>query len=68
MPRSLLTDAGVRSVSDSVALGLPSERMASLAEAFNLMVLPILQQLDAVNTGEIQPAPAFDPRWKEVQS
>lgn len=35
-------------------LGLPSERMASLAEAFNLMVLPTLQQLDAVNTGEIQ--------------
>lgn len=65
MQRSSLSDAGVRSISESVALPLPSERMAVLAEAFNQMVLPALQQLETVETGEVQPAPAFDPRWKE---
>lgn len=68
MNRSPLTEAGVRATSESVALGLPSERMALLAEAFNQMVLPALQQLDAVDAGEAQPAAAFDPRWKGVRS
>ena len=51
-----------------MALGLPSERMALLAEAFNQMVLPALQQLHTIDAGETQPAPAFDARWKENQA
>ena len=68
MERSPLTEAGVRAASDSVALGLPTERMALLAEAFNQMVLPALQQLHAIDAGETQPAAAFDARWKENQA
>lgn len=65
MQRIPLSQAGVQAASDTVALGLPSERMALLAESFNQMVLPALQQLHAVDAGETQPAPAFDARWKE---
>lgn len=64
MQRIPLSQAGVRSASDTAALGLPSERLALLAEAFNQMVLPALQQLHTIDTGETQPAPAFDARWK----
>lgn len=65
MQRSPVDEAGVRAASGVVALGLPSQRMHLLADAFNQMVLPALQQLDAVAAGEVQPAPAFNPCWTE---
>lgn len=65
MQRIALSEAGVHAASDAVALGLPSERMALLAESFNQIVLPALQQLHTIDAGEGQPAPAFDARWTE---
>lgn len=68
MQRSEISEATVRAFSDLVALNAPADRTAMLAAAFNQMVLPALKQLDAAGTGEIQPADAFDPRWKENES
>ena len=48
MNRSPLTEAGVRATSESVALGLPSERMALLAEAFNQMAKDIQQYMEHI--------------------
>lgn len=68
MQRTPLTEAAARAICESVGLVLPPERLAPLAEAFNLMVLPALQAMDGCDVGEIQPQHTFDPRWKGGQA
>lgn len=68
MQRTPLTEVGVRAICESVGLVLPADRVAPLAEAFNLMVLPALQAMDGCDVGEIQPQHTFDPRWKGSQA
>lgn len=65
MQRSPVSETTVRAFSELVALKAPSDRTAMLAATFNALILPALRQLDEVAAGEVQPAPAFDPRWKE---
>ncbi len=68
MHRTPLDDAAVGAITESVGLGIAPQRKALVAASFNQLVLAALAQLDAVDAGEIQPAPAFDPRWQAGQA